>query len=241
MIFQLVLMALLGLACCALAVFLTAKVPLWISARRGSLMQAEGLNHIGLMARPGVSSSQLLIVTGLSFCLIVLAYRSDGVRLVFVSLFMALSYAAAAIDSRTERLFDDLVQPMLWIGLIVNSFGVFTSLHSALAGAVLAYLFMWLVATIAKIFTRGATIGRGDFKFMAAIGAWFGYQVVLPTLALAGIALAIYAAYQRSSSDKQSALLEYPMGPFLAGSGLFVQLIFVELFALEMPLNVGRT
>jgi len=221
-----------------LTVYLAAFLPVWILKSRGQQQSTVVAESGAVQVRSGpsgISSPQLLLVCIMSYCMIVAVYEHDKLRLSLACVFMVFAYAAAAIDSRTQLLFDDIVLPILWAGLVVNSFGGFATLHEAVAGAVCAYLLMWLVATVSKLFTKRATIGRGDFKFMAAIGAWFGYSIVLPTLWFAGVSFVVAAMIRKSVLKNKSDSNEYAMGPFLVLSAMFTQLVMVELLALKMP------
>jgi len=219
-------------------VYLAAVFPTWVTSRRAKLQQGVGVDFTVLSASddekvPGISSAQLFVICGFSFGVIGAVYGHNPVEMSLISVFMIAAYSAAAIDSRFKLLFDDLVQPMLWIGLVVNSFSVFVSLHEAVAGVLLGFLFMWLVSAVAKLFTSKASVGRGDLKFMAAIGGWFGYQVVLPTLWLASITLVFFVVICRVFKRDMSDGNEYAMGPFLAISAMMVQLVAFEVLRLK--------
>ena len=237
-----ILVLLLGVVSCSLTVYFAAFLPILILKSRGQKQSTYAAESVAMPQRhgpSGISSLQLLLVCVVSFCVIAIVYDHDKLRMILASVFMVFAYSAAAIDSRTQLLFDDLVLPILWAGLVVNSFGSFATLHEAVAGAVCAYLLMWLIASLAKLFTKRATVGRGDFKFMAAIGAWFGYSIVLPTLWLAGVSFVIAAVIRKSVLQKKSDSNEYAMGPFLVLSAMFIQLVAIELLALKMPFVIN--
>src|SRR5690606_10060365 len=80
------------------------------------------------------------------------------------------------IDADTQLLPDSIVLPMLWLGLIINSTGLFTDIHSALWGAVFGYLSLWTVYWVFKLVTGKEGMGYGDFKLLAMLGAWGGWQ-----------------------------------------------------------------
>jgi leader peptidase (prepilin peptidase)/N-methyltransferase len=127
--------------------------------------------------------------------------------------------ALTAIDFDTQLLPDDITLPLLWIGLLLNSFGAFTDLHSAVLGAVFGYLSLWSVYWLFKLVTGKEGMGYGDFKLLAALGAWLGWQM-LPLIILSssfvgaavGIALIVAAKHGRN--------IPIPFGPYLAGGGL---------------------
>ncbi len=123
------------------------------------------------------------------------------------------------IDYDTQLLPDDITLPLLWLGLAFNIGGGFTDLKSAVVGAIFGYLILWCVYWLFKIITGKEGMGYGDFKLLAAIGAWFGWQL-LPVVillssvvgAVIGIALIVFGG-----KNRQSAI---PFGPFLALGGI---------------------
>ncbi len=124
-----------------------------------------------------------------------------------------------AIDVTTQLLPDRITQPLTWAGLLVNWQGVFVPLSDALLGAVAGYLTLWLVYHAFRLATGKEGMGYGDFKLLAALGAWLGWQL-LPLVVLAasllgamvGIALITFAGHDRSRP--------IPFGPWLALAGL---------------------
>jgi leader peptidase (prepilin peptidase) / N-methyltransferase len=132
--------------------------------------------------------------------------------------------ALTFIDADTQLLPDSITLPLLWLGLIVNIDGTFTDLRSALLGAVFGYLALWSVYWIFKLVTKKEGMGYGDFKLLAAIGAWLGWQV-LPIVillssvvgAVVGIVLILLARLGRN--------IPLPFGPYLAMAG-FIALIW---------------
>ena len=125
----------------------------------------------------------------------------------------------AFIDFDTMLLPDQLTLPLLWLGLIVNSTSfAITTLSSAVWGAIVGYLVLWSIYWLFKIITGKEGMGYGDFKLLAALGAWLGWQA-LPAVVLvssvAGVAFAICAGmFAKSERDKPM-----PFGPFLAIAG----------------------
>ncbi len=134
--------------------------------------------------------------------------------LVFTWTLIALS----AIDFKTTLLPDDLTLPLLWLGLLCNTLGLFTDLNSAVIGAVLGYLVLWLVYHAFRLITGKEGMGYGDFKLLAALGAWLGWQqlplvILLSSLlgAIVGIGLIIVRGRDKN--------IPIPFGPYLAGAG----------------------
>lgn len=137
--------------------------------------------------------------------------------------FAATLVALAAIDWDTTLLPDSLTLPLLWAGLIAATLGWTLPLPTALWGAVAGYLSLWSVYWLFKLTTGKEGMGRGDFKLLAAMGAWLGWQMLLPILLGASIIGAIVGiAMKLSASLREGRYV--PFGPFLAGSGLVVML-----------------
>ena len=134
--------------------------------------------------------------------------------------------AAAFIDYDTKLLPDGITLPLLWSGIGVNVAGTFTDLHSAVIGAIAGYLVLWAVYWVFKLVTAKEGMGYGDFKLLAALGAWLGWQA-LPVLvlvsSLAGIVIGGGAMLTRGRREP------IPFGPFLAIAG-FVTLLGRDTF-----------
>tara|TARA_B100000029_G_scaffold415533_1_gene419375 strand:+ start:1633 stop:2091 length:459 start_codon:yes stop_codon:yes gene_type:complete len=124
----------------------------------------------------------------------------------------------AFIDIEKQLLPDNLTQPLLWLGLLVNAMAGLTNLKSALFGAILGYLSLWLVYHIFRLATGKEGLGYGDLKLLAALGAWLGWQMVPLIIVLATIVGSVVGIYKilRKKADLSSKL---PLGPFLAMAG----------------------
>jgi leader peptidase (prepilin peptidase)/N-methyltransferase len=122
------------------------------------------------------------------------------------------------IDFDTQLLPDQLTLPLLWLGLLCNISGSFTSLESAVIGAVAGYLFLWSTYWGFKLITGKEGMGYGDFKLFAAIGAWFGWQVLPGSILIASAAGLLYALITLIGKRRTSAQ-PIPFGPFLAVGG----------------------
>jgi leader peptidase (prepilin peptidase) / N-methyltransferase len=140
------------------------------------------------------------------------------------ALVAALGYAWAMlaltfIDFDTQLLPDDITLPLLWAGLIANYFGAFTDLGSAVLGAVGGYLLLWSVYWAFRLIAKKEGMGYGDFKLLAAIGAWTGWQMLPFTLLMsAGLGAVIgslFLALSRKGTDTR-----IPFGPYLALGGI---------------------
>lgn len=136
------------------------------------------------------------------------------------AVFAAMLLTLALIDWDTTLLPDDLTLPLLWLGLIAASLGWTTvGLHAALWGAVAGYLSLWAVYWAFKWVTGKEGMGYGDFKLFAALGAWFGWQALVPMILLASvIGAAVGIAMKFSVGLRAGGYV--PFGPFLAGAGL---------------------
>jgi leader peptidase (prepilin peptidase) / N-methyltransferase len=134
--------------------------------------------------------------------------------LVFTWMLLALMF----IDYDTQLLPDQLTLPLLWLGLIVNIFGGFTDPTSAIVGAVAGYLFLWSTYWGFKLITGKEGMGYGDFKLLAAIGAWLGWQVLPATVLIAAVVGLMYAV-ATSLSGRRERAEPIPFGPFLAVAG----------------------
>jgi leader peptidase (prepilin peptidase) / N-methyltransferase len=127
--------------------------------------------------------------------------------------------ALTFIDFDTQLLPDDITLPLVWAGLLINLNGTFATLANAVIGAAAGYLILWLVYWAFKLATGKEGMGYGDFKLLAAIGAWFGWQMLPLAILLSsfvgafvGIALIVIARHGRN--------VPIPFGPYLATAGV---------------------
>jgi len=139
--------------------------------------------------------------------------------LIFAYLLIAMTF----IDLDTQLLPDDLTLPLLWCGLLVNLNATFVPLNEAVIGAAAGYLSLWSVYWLFKLVTGKEGMGYGDFKLLAALGAWLGWKmlpaiILLSSLvgAIVGISLILFAKHGR---DKP-----IPFGPYLAAAGVIALL-----------------
>ena len=143
---------------------------------------------------------------------------------VFVWCLIALS----AIDIADYILPDQLTLPLLWLGLWVNLSGTFVPLEDAVLGAIAGYICLWFVFHLFYICTGKEGLGYGDFKLLAALGAWVGWgllpQIIL-VASLAGVVVGIGLILCRGR-DRQAPL---PFGPFLAGAGGIALVYGIEI------------
>ena len=158
------------------------------------------------------------VVTGLltAFAIYTFGFSIEaGLAIIFTWCLICLTM----IDADHQLLPDNITLPLLWLGLIANSFSIFTDLDSALYGAVFGYLSLWSVFWGFKILTGKEGMGHGDFKLLAALGAWMGAKVLILIIILSafvgafvGIAGILIMGKERNKP--------IPFGPYLAVAGL---------------------
>ena len=141
-----------------------------------------------------------------------------GLSVFAATCFVWALIAASFIDFDTQLLPDSITLPLLWAGLLVALSGTFTDLRSGVIGAAGGYLALWSVYWLFKFATGKEGMGFGDFKLLAAIGAWTGWQMLLLVVllssfvgALVGIGLIVLARHGRN--------IPIPFGPYLAAAG----------------------
>ena len=161
------------------------------------------------------------LVEVLAAAVAVLVVLKYGLSWQFIgALILGWSFLAmSAIDIEHHLLPDGIVLPLMWLGLLANSFGLYTDIYSALYGAVLGYISLWVVFQTFRLLTGKEGMGYGDFKLFACIGAWLGWQALPLVILLAalcgtvvGVALIVTKQQQRSQP--------IPFGPFLCAAGL---------------------
>jgi len=126
--------------------------------------------------------------------------------------------AAAIIDMQHQLLPDDIVLPILWLGLLANLFGLFASTRSALIGAMAGYMALWLIFQIFRLTTGKEGMGRGDFKLLALLGAWLGWQY-LPAVVVIASAVGAVVGIAMMVGGRMTRNVPMPFGPFLAAAG----------------------
>ncbi len=150
---------------------------------------------------------------------------AGALALVLVWTLIALTF----IDADTTFLPDDLTLPLLWLGLIVNLWNTFAPLHEAVIGAVAGYLILWSIYWLFKLATGKEGMGYGDFKLLAALGAWLGWKMLLPIVLLSSIVGAIVGVVlivlARRGRD-----IPIPFGPYLAAAG-YITLLYGDVIA----------
>ncbi len=126
--------------------------------------------------------------------------------------------ALTMIDAQKQILPDNITQPLLWLGIIVNIPELFTSIESSVIGAIAGYLILWFIYHLFRILTGKEGMGYGDFKLLAVLGAWMGWEmlpliIVLSSVvgAIIGIAMIVFRKHDKG--------VPIPFGPYLAIAG----------------------
>ena len=149
---------------------------------------------------------------------------------VFVFALIALTF----IDFDTQLLPDDITLPLLWLGLLFNLNSGFTDLKSAVIGAMAGYLVLWSVFWLFKLIRGKEGMGYGDFKLLAAIGAWFGWKL-LPAVILLSSTLGAIIGIALIVLTKRSKEVPIPFGPFLAIGGIAALFFGQQLSQIYLP------
>lgn len=132
--------------------------------------------------------------------------------------------ALAGIDARTQLLPDNLTLPLLWLGLLLALIPAFVGTENAIRGAALGYLSLWSVYWLFKLATNKEGMGHGDFKLLAALGAWMGPLALLPIVLLSSLIGAIIGGIVLATRG-QDRMTPIPFGPFIAAAG-WVQFVW---------------
>lgn len=145
--------------------------------------------------------------------------------------FTCFLIALAGIDFRTQLLPDSLTLPLMWLGLIAALDDLYMPAKPALLGAIAGYVSLWSVWWLFKQITGKEGMGHGDFKLLAAIGAWCGLQGILPTILLSSVVGAVVGSLWLAMKGRDRAT-PIPFGPYLAIAGWIVFMWGGEMVAL---------
>src|SRR5450830_588539 len=131
--------------------------------------------------------------------------------------------AMTGIDYDTQLLPDDLTLPLLWLGLLININATFVPLQDAVIGAAAGYLVLWAIYWLFKLATGKEGMGYGDFKLLAALGAWMGWKA-LPSIILLSSVVGAVVGILLIVVAKRSREKAIPFGPYLAAAGMIAML-----------------
>jgi leader peptidase (prepilin peptidase)/N-methyltransferase len=158
-----------------------------------------------------------LLTAGLS---ILIAWRFGASPAAAGALLFAWTLiGAAAIDLDHYLLPDNLVLPLLWLGLLFNLFATYVPLFDAVIGAAAGYLVLWIIYQLFRLLTGKEGLGYGDFKLLAALGAWLGWRM-LPLIVLAAAVMGVIVGGSWLIASRRGHTHPVPFGPFLAAGGL---------------------
>lgn len=161
-------------------------------------------------------------ITGLLSGLVAASFGVTWLTLALLVLVWCL-VSLTMIDFDHQLLPDDITIPLLWLGLVVNAvdlgFGV--SIADAVIGAAAGYLVLWSFYWVFKILTGKEGMGYGDFKLLAALGAWMGWQSLLPIIILSSLVGAVFGVAMILVMGRDKSV-PMPFGPYLAGAGYIV-------------------
>jgi leader peptidase (prepilin peptidase)/N-methyltransferase len=174
------------------------------------------------------------ILTGLLFAACGVHFGAQPTVLLWCG-FAATLVALAFIDLDTTFLPDDLTLPLMWAGIVSAALGwIPVTLSASVAGAVIGYLSLWFVFHAYRLIRGKEGMGAGDFKLLAALGAWMGWQAIPSIIllssavgAIVGIALIVFRRHDRD--------VPIPFGPYLAGGGVAALFFGEQLSRLWMP------
>jgi len=163
------------------------------------------------------------LLTGVLFAAVAWRIGPQPMALVWCGV-VATLLALAAIDWDTTVLPDALTLPLLWAALLCATLGWTLPLSQAVWGAVAGYMSLWSVYWLFKLTTGKEGMGYGDFKLLAALGAWLGWQAILPIVLMASILGTVVGLGMKMTGALREGRF-VPFGPFLAGGGVAVLLI----------------
>ena len=172
------------------------------------------------------------LLTGVLFAICIWRFGTGvegGLALIFTGLLVAMS----GIDLRTTWLPDNLTQPLLWIGLLASLITVYVDPVSSILGAAAGYLSLWSVYKLFKLVTGKEGMGYGDFKLLAALGAWCGIKAILPILLISSLVGAIIGSAWLLMKGKDRST-QIPFGPYLAIAGWIQFITGMDLFGMYL-------
>jgi leader peptidase (prepilin peptidase)/N-methyltransferase len=157
------------------------------------------------------------LLTGMAS--IVVAYTfGPSLQTVAGLIFTWVLIALTLIDLKKQLLPDDITLPLLWSGILISFYDLFTNLNDSVIGAIAGYLILWSVYQLFKLLTKKEGMGFGDFKLLAALGAWLGYSY-LPQIILVSSVVGSVIGITMIVVGKNEQQQPIPFGPYLAVAG----------------------
>jgi len=153
------------------------------------------------------------------FSLITVAVIGPSYASLWALLLVWSLVALTVIDFDTQLLPDSMTLPLMWLGLVLNYFNTFTDFNSAFWGAIAGYLSLWSVYWLFKLVTGKEGMGHGDFKLLAALGAWLGWEL-LPAVILLSSVVGAVVGISLIALRNHGREVPIPFGPYLAAAGL---------------------
>jgi leader peptidase (prepilin peptidase)/N-methyltransferase len=149
--------------------------------------------------------------------------------LVFTWMLIALTF----IDADTTLLPDSITLPLLWLGLLANTWSIYVPLQDAVLGAAAGYLILWCIYWLFKLATGKEGMGYGDFKLLGALGAWMGWKMLLPIILLSSVVGAVVGMVLIVLA-RRGREIPIPFGPYLAAAG-WIALVHGDAIARFLP------
>lgn len=210
-----------------------AKIPAWTNIPLLGFILIGG-KCIKCKAKISFRYPIVELVCGILFALV--GYQFVSLWAILGSLiFVAMILSLMLIDLDTFLLPDELTLPLVWIGLLFNLNGAISgSLINSVVGAIIGYMSLWSLYWAFKLITKKEGMGYGDFKILAAIGAWLGWQNLVSVLLVSSCLGVIYAISLRISGKLEQGN-PIPFGPFLGGAGIVTLLFSMHLFPVIIP------
>ncbi len=141
-----------------------------------------------------------------------------AIQTVLALLFTWVLIALTLIDIKKQLLPDDITLPLLWAGILLSFFNIFTDLTSSVIGAMAGYLILWSIYHLFKLLTKKEGMGFGDFKLLAALGAWVGFEY-LPQIILVSSVVGSIIGISMLLIGRTKQQQPIPFGPYLAIAG----------------------
>ena len=160
----------------------------------------------------------LIEILTATLTVVVAWHYEPGIQALAAAFLTWILITLSMIDADHQLLPDSITLPTLWLGLALSLFGIFSNTHDAVIGAIAGYLSLWLVFHIFRLLTGKEGMGYGDFKLLALLGAWTGWQGLFPIVLTSSLlgALVGISAISVLGRDRQ---IPIPFGPYLAMAG----------------------